>query len=852
LAANLISTMCDGGTMPGSAPTVTAVTFSPASGDLGTGATVTVTLDMSAPVTVSGVPALSLDDGGTATYDAAQSTATALAFTYTVAAGQETHALGVAGVCYPDRASIDGTGGTRADLHDAFIGQSGATGPEIGGPNAASSGGTAGSGSGSSGSSDAQAAGSGTYYTFAPGTDATLSISGTTMPTGNIVGFVPGDTIDLTSLAFAAGDSAILTAGNVLAVAEGGKVYDLNLDPNRNYSGDVFDISSDGGSGTDIAVRPATFQIDISYDSSVTSLKTSNATLYNEFTTGVAQAVQYLESLFTNQVTVTLDIGYGELDGQPLGSGDLGENEDTEDLPEGYAAARTALLAENAPGSSTLPTTSPYRGTLNMTPAEALALGLQTNDGSLDGYAGFATQSNAPFSYALGVTPSANDYYFVGVVEHELTEEMGRISELDEQPSGYMLMDLYRYASSGARDTTTGRHGSNSTADFSINNGTTLLGSWNNVDSNGDLGDWYPQGPAPGGNDSFNDESSPGVINVLGSVDDTLMQALGWEVPTTANQTPLPLPNNLAGNGVSDTLMTNSSGAVVLDEMSGGAMTYQQIGGLGPEWQFEGMGPLLGDGNNQFLLWYGTNDSAAYGAVVAAEDDGGTTTYTQIGSIGPEWQFEGVGALAGGSSADFLLWDGISASPGYGALVVGAVANGTVSYAQIGAVGPEWKFEGVGPYLGNGSTDFLIWDTSKSSGAYGSVVVGQDVGGSAQYTLVGGLDPTAWVFEGSGDLLNDGKDSVLIWNQKTGALAVGEVNGSALQYTAIGGVGPEWQFLGTGNYDGQSSGEFLMFNTNSGALVLGTIAGGLASYAQAGGVGPTQWTFHPTNSALIS
>ncbi len=180
------------------------------------------------------------------------------------------------------------------------------------------------------------------------------------MPAGNIVGFAPGDTIDLTSLAFAAGDSAILTAGNVLEVAEGGQVYDLNLDPNRNYSGDVFDIASDGSSGTDIAVRPATYRIDVDYDSSVTGLATSNPTLYSEFTTGVADAVQYLESLFTNQVTVTLDVGYGELDGQSLDSGDLGENEDTEDLSENYSAARSVLLAENAPGAATLPANSPY------------------------------------------------------------------------------------------------------------------------------------------------------------------------------------------------------------------------------------------------------------------------------------------------------------------------------------------------------------------------------------------------------------------------------------------------------------------------------------------------------------
>ena len=316
----------------------------------------------------------------------------------------------------------------------------------------------------------------------------------------------------------------------------------------------------------------------------------------------------------------------------------------------------------------------------------------------------------------------------------------------------------------------------------------------------------------------------------------------------SASPSLVPSANDLTGNGLSDALMTASNGAVVLDQVSSSKMGYTQISAIGPEWQFEGSGALLGDGHNQFILWYGSNDSPIFGSIVVGEDDGGAVSYTKIGAIGPEWQFEGVGALAGGSSANFLLWDGSSASSSVGAVVVGTISGGSASYTQIGSIGPEWKFEGVGGFLNNGSTDFLIWDTNKSSPGYGSVVAGQDVGGTAQYTAVGGLDPAAWQFEGSGDLLNDGKDSILIRNANSGALVAGEVDNGSLQYTAIGAVGPEWQFLGVGNYDGKSPAEFLMWNGNggspTGALVIGTIAGGSTSYTDVGGVGPNQWTFH--------
>jgi hypothetical protein len=42
-----------------------------------------------------------------------------------------------------------------------------------------------------------------------------------------------------------------------------------------------------------------------------------------------------------------------------------------------------------------------------------------------------------PFSYTPNATPGSNQYYFVGVVEHEISEDMGRVSLLNEQPYDY-------------------------------------------------------------------------------------------------------------------------------------------------------------------------------------------------------------------------------------------------------------------------------------------------------------------------------------------------------------------------------------------------------------------------------
>jgi hypothetical protein len=72
------------------------------SGEVTTGQTVQITLDVSAPVTTLNtspgtLPQLLLNDGATATYDAAHSTSTALVFDYTVGAGDVTTDLAVSG-----------------------------------------------------------------------------------------------------------------------------------------------------------------------------------------------------------------------------------------------------------------------------------------------------------------------------------------------------------------------------------------------------------------------------------------------------------------------------------------------------------------------------------------------------------------------------------------------------------------------------------------------------------------------------------------------------------------------------------------------------------------------------------
>ncbi len=91
-------------------PLVVSVSESPSTGHLHAGNTVTLTLGLNDVVTVAGgVPTLTLNDGGTATYIGGSGT-NALTFSYTVAAGQNTAALAASAVNLNGATIVDGAG----------------------------------------------------------------------------------------------------------------------------------------------------------------------------------------------------------------------------------------------------------------------------------------------------------------------------------------------------------------------------------------------------------------------------------------------------------------------------------------------------------------------------------------------------------------------------------------------------------------------------------------------------------------------------------------------------------------------------------------------------------------------
>ena len=565
--------------------------------------------------------------------------------------------------------------------------------------------------------------------------------------------------------------------------------------------------------------------IEVSYDSNVSSLSGSEATL---FKSAINYVVNLYDRIFTNPVTLLIDVGW-----QP--QSDLGQSEF---YPSDYtySQVRAGLIAnaESATqitADASLPVADPTSGdNISLTGADAAAIGLQAGPA----YGSVTFDSNLNYSFLPNVTPAFNEYYFIGVVEHEFSEIMGRVS--DEANSGISEMDLFRYWSggtlnisgAGTRDlsTTAGDQYIYGNSYFSINGGTTALGTWNDVATNGDLGDWAQSQGA----DAYDYASGAGFIYSLSNLDLAVMNAIGWSV--------VPVVDNFAGNAESDILLENSAGAIVTGQVANGQLNYATVANVGPQWNIDGSGDFLGAGEADALFYNTSSGALVIGAPVYGEAPfigglgglpGDTFAFTQVGGVGPDWTYGGSGNFLDGPSDDFLLHNSNS-----GALVVAEVTNGSAVYTPVGGFGNEWNFEGTGDLLNDGNAGFLLHDSSS-----GALVVGEVSNGSAVYTPIGGVG-NDWQFEGTGNFLGNGHDDFLVWNANSGALVVGDVTNGTTSYTTIGGIGSEWHFLGTGDYQGTGVAGFMVEST-SGAIVMGTIANGQASFTQVGAVG-SEWS----------
>lgn len=243
-----------------------------------------------------------------------------------------------------------------------------------------------------------------------------------------------------------------------------------------------------------------------------------------QFESAVNIVVSYFDTVFTNSnLTLNVNFAYGEQYSSDNGSTisykqipnagpgtfTLGGSQTPYDDAVQYSTLRSRLLTLNdtlqGAAYATLPAVSPFTNSqLRISTAEEKALGFQPSSGiaGYDGVIGIVSNEELQaggFSadWTKAAPSSANQFYLIGTIEHELSEVMGRVSYdgsdffSNSFSPTYTLMDLFRYSAPGVRQTTNGNP-----SYFSTDGGQHVYYYWNNPTlAAGDLGDWAPSGP---------------------------------------------------------------------------------------------------------------------------------------------------------------------------------------------------------------------------------------------------------------------------------------------------------------------------------------------------------------------
>jgi hypothetical protein len=231
----------------------------------------------------------------------------------------------------------------------------------------------------------------------------------------------------------------------------------------------------------------------------------------------VQAAADMLDTLIQDPISVTIGVGYGEIEGQSLASRDLGEGAPN-GAEIGYGQLVTDLKAH--PTSSldqtflnSLPATDPGNDAqyfISMAQEEALGL-ISPDTSGVAGYVGFAA---TPFSDDPGAGIGADNYDLVGDALQEITHALGRT-----MPPGFVTsMDLMAYGSNGQIDLTNG-----APRTLSLDGGQTALATF---DTSSDPGDFALGSPV----DPFDAYLAPGTTYGWTTLDSEVMGALGFTV----------------------------------------------------------------------------------------------------------------------------------------------------------------------------------------------------------------------------------------------------------------------------------------------------------------------------------
>jgi len=514
-----------------------------------------------------------------------------------------------------------------------------------------------------------------------------------------------------------------------------------------------------------------------------------------------AAAVNILDAAFTNNITVTIKVGYGNYNGTTLTNQNISEGGTNFGYFLNYRTLRSDLLTYGEPGffnNFNLPDfndpNSPGHSNFWVSSSEAKIFGINTS-----------LQGNAPDGFVGIGTGFSAGAVRISAFLHEIGHALGRV------PGNYTsngityssALDLWRFTSNGNRYFDP-NNTNNTPAYFSLDGGLGHLADWG---MSSDSSDFRGPGSNPPSNLTPNDPFDEIVGNLanLTNVDIQVMEALGFR------HSPLPPPPNPAPPAATTAALIMRHGSdgqyYIYDIGNNALLAAYKLGTVGTDYTVAGVGGFFSNDTNDMLL-RNSNTGQFY---VYDVKNNNITGSASLGTVGLNYQVMGFGNFGSFGETDMILRNSSNA-----ALQVYDIRNNQIINSNpMGAVGLNWQFSGVGNFSGRGTSDMILRN-SNTGGLQVYDINSNQITGSAFIGTIG-LD---WQFSGVGNFSGaPGATDLLLRNNRTGGLEVYNINHNQLTGAAfIGTIGLDYQFAGVGPIRAAGASDLVLRNVNSGAF----------------------------------
>jgi hypothetical protein len=358
-----------------------------------------------------------------------------------------------------------------------------------------------------------------------------------------------------------------------------------------------------------------------------------------------ARAVSILDAAFTNNITVTIKVGYGNYNGTPLTNQSISEGGVADNAVFlTYQQLRTDLLTFGEPGffnNQNLPPfndpNSPGHTNFWISSSEAKAFGIATT-GTIDGFVGIGR------NFVAG-----NER--VSAFLHEIGHALGRVP--GNFTSGNTIyssaLDLWRFTSNGNRYFDP-NNTNNTPAYFSTDGGLNHLADWG---MSSDASDFRGPISNPPSNLTPNDPFDENVGNLanLTNVDFLITEALGFRRTPPGPPPPAPNPAPPAATTAALIMRHGSDGQYYIYDIGNNALlAAYKLGTVGTDWTVAGLGGFFSNDTNDMLL-RNSNTGQFY---VYDVKNNNITGSASLGTVGLNWQVMGFGNFSSFGETDMI------------------------------------------------------------------------------------------------------------------------------------------------------------------------------------------------------